>query len=136
MKQSMGTPNYEDGNTTVMVSVIKDLVKRVEDYEQASREDRAAFKASIEASIVQLRKDFQRALTPFMLENIDHRQQHKDAALAIFQREEKEDKERKLRQDILDRRFTYLTIGVVVLGCLIVFMIVLVLVRRAGVNNV
>lgn len=122
--------NYEDDNTSVTVSVIKDLIKRVEDYEKRASVDRAAFQASIEASIVQLRKDFQRALTPFMIENIDHKQLHRETQLAVFQKEEKEALERKARQDVIDRQFTFLTVGLLILGLLIIVVIVILLVGR------
>ncbi len=45
-----------DENTSVVVGIIRDLTKRVDDYEANSSADRADFKATIEASVVQLRR--------------------------------------------------------------------------------
>lgn len=122
--------NYEDENTSITVSVIRDLIKRQEDFEAHILAELAKFITTSETSIVQLRKDFQRALQPFMIDNIDHRQLHKDIELAVFKREEKEAIERKARQDVIDRQFTLLTVGLLILGLLIVVVIVILLVKR------
>lgn len=69
-------PASDDDSLTV--GVIRDLIKRVETYEQNSSADRAAFKASIEAGLVQLRRDFHAALAPLQLDEIDHRKVHEN----------------------------------------------------------
>jgi len=129
---------YEEGSNSVVIAVIKDLTKRVEEYEKNSSSDRAEFKASIEASIVQLRKDFQRALTPFLMDSIDHKRIHEDDrrdAIAqqqkLLEYQNREALERTQRQAIVDRRFTILTIGLVVLVVLVVFLLIILIVRIA-----
>ena len=98
----------DDKTTSVVVGVIRDLTKRVDDYEANSSADRADFKATIEASIVQLRRDFHAALAPIQLNEIDHRTVH-----------ENDRKERMDRQAANDANFRairsliYVLIGLV-----------------------
>lgn len=99
----------DDENTSVVVGVIRDLTKRVDDYETTSKADRADFKASIEAGLVQLRRDFHAALAPLQLDNIDHHRVH-----------ENDRKERIERQATNDNNFKdirvliYLAMGLLV----------------------
>jgi hypothetical protein len=137
-------------STSVIVGVIRDLTRTVEEskhqletYEVLSTKERAEFKQSIEASIndirqaneaniVQLRKDFQRALMPFLMENIDHRQVHKDA---LAQQQKLVDQQnadilvRTKRQSEVDRRFTILTIVLVVVAVLVVVLLLILILR-------
>jgi len=67
---------HDDPYAREVVRAVGDLTKRVDDYERNSSQDRADFKATIEASIVQLRRDFHEALAPIQLNEIDHRKVH------------------------------------------------------------
>lgn len=81
-----------DYDNSLTVGVIRDLIKRVTDYEQHSADDHAAFRATIEASLVQLRKDFHAALSPLQLDNIDHRRGHETDRLERVARQAANDK--------------------------------------------
>jgi hypothetical protein len=93
----------DDDNNSVTVGVIRDLIKRVTDYEVRSQEDRAAFKATIEASLVQLRKDFHVALGPLQLDNIDHRRRHEADQLERVTRQAANDMAHASSQAASDR---------------------------------
>lgn len=81
-----------DYDNSLTVGVIRDLIKRVTDYEQHSADDHAAFRATIEGSLVQLRKDFHSALSPLQLDNIDHRRGHETDRLERVARQAANDK--------------------------------------------
>ena len=66
----------DDDETSVVVGIIRDLTKRVDDYERKSSADRQAFKTAIEENMIQLRRDFHAALAPIQLNEIDHRRVH------------------------------------------------------------
>lgn len=107
-------PNNDDPGVDVVVGVIRDLTKRVDDYERESKADRANFKETIEAGLVQLRRDFHAALAPLQLDEIDHRKVH-----------ENDRKERIERQATNDNNFKdirvliYLLMGLLI-GLLII----------------
>lgn len=101
--------NYEDENTSVVVGVIRDLTKRVDDYEERSSHDRASFKESIEAGMIALRRDFHKALAPLQLDNIDHRKVHENDRLERIDRQKTTDDNFK---DV--RKLIYLVIGLLV----------------------
>lgn len=67
---------YDEGSNSVVVGIINAFRKELEAFQQTNIEDRAAFKAAMEASLVDLRKDFHRALINVALDNGDHRAQH------------------------------------------------------------
>lgn len=68
----------DDPYAREVVRAVGDLTKRVDEYERDSKQDRADFKATIEASIAQLRRDFHAALAPIQLNEIDHRKVHEN----------------------------------------------------------
>lgn len=136
--------NIEDSNqsTNVVVGVIRDLTKTVEDtkdrleqYEVASSKDRADFKQSIEAnidaikqanaqSIVQLRKDFNRALQPIMLETLDSRKGREDLLKSLND----DYATRTQRQIQVDRQFTIIIVVLVAVVVVVVVTLVFVLI--------
>lgn len=113
--------NEDDATTSVVVGVIRDLTKRVDEYERDSKDDRAAFKATIEQSLVDLRRDFHRALVPLQLDNTDHRKVHETDRIERIERQTVNDSNFK---DV--RTLIYLVIGLLV-GFIIIGAIILIL---------
>jgi hypothetical protein len=95
----------QDQSDSVTVGVIRDLIKRVTDYERNASDDRQAFKATIEASLVQLRKDFHVALSPLQLDNMDHRRGHEADRTERAARQAANDLDRVSRQAAVDSQF-------------------------------
>ncbi len=130
-------------DTGIVVGVIRDLQKTVEenkqqlvDYEKRSSDDRTAFKTSIEESIVQLRKDFQRALTPFLIDSIDHKQLHASEQIKLLDRQKSEDNERLQRQAKVDRQFTIIALVLVAVVVLVVILLLVLIIRIIVISRV
>jgi hypothetical protein len=80
----------DDSYARAVVKVVGDLTKRVDDYEQSSKEDRAAFKTSIESTMVKLRTDFWDTTIKIQRDAAIHRDEHiverKERAADLIQR--------------------------------------------------
>lgn len=122
---------YEEGSNNVVIGIIGEFRKELAEYEANSTQDRAAFKASIEASLVQLRKDFNRALQPIMLETLDSRESRRDLLKSLND----DYATRTQRQAEVDRRFTILTIIVVIVAVLILVAFTVLIVRLLIMNR-
>lgn len=127
---------YEEGSNNVVIGIIRDFRNELATYEANNTIDRATFKASIEASIeeikltnavnmVQLRKDFNRAMQPLMLETLDSRKARED----LFRSFNDDSIARNIRQVQVDKQFTRLIIGIVIIGTVIVFLSLFVVIR-------
>lgn len=106
--------DFDDGSNSVVIGVIRDLTKRLETYERSSSNERAAFKRSIEANLVQVRKDFHNALSPLQLDNIDHRKTHENDRV-----------ERIERQSAYDGSMNVIRVALLIMGGLLVGVLVL-----------
>lgn len=129
---------YDEGSNSVVIGVIRDLSKsvdeskqRLEQYENESKLDRAAFKTTIEDSLRLLRTDFQRALNPFLAEILDHREIHK----LIIARAVVDDKDRSERQVVLNKWLLALTIGLIVIAVLVIAMFTVLVIRIVVVSR-
>lgn len=107
----------DDRSTSITVGVIRDLITRVDTFERNSSEERAAFKETIEASIVQLRKDFNAAITPINLHIYDHRKEHIN-----------DEKDRIDRQRTYDINFAQIRTIILMLAVLVIILTVLVVI--------
>lgn len=132
----MSTPDeYEKGSNRVVIDVIRDLTKRLEVYEQASgaklieyekrsSAERTAMKRSLEANMVQFRKDFHLAISPLQIDASDHRKTHDVDRLERVNRQASNDHQMYLIRIVL------LVMGGVLVAVFILLMIGIIIVVR------
>ena len=123
---------YNEGSNSVVIGIIRDFRKELALYEESNSADRAAFKASIEDSIVQLRKDFSRALHPIMLETLDSRKSREDILKSLNE----DYAARTQRQAQVDKQLTIFIIVLVALGVLVVMMFLVLIIRIVVISRV
>lgn len=110
----------DDADTSVVVGVIRDLVQRVETYQQHADDERKQLIETVNGTVEAMRKDVFRAIVALQLDASQHRDEHsaerkERAADAI---------DRLNRQLILNVWLGALTILVVVNLLLIGFVVV------------
>lgn len=65
-----------DDDDSVMVGVIRDLVRRVESYQQHADDEREKLNATVNATVEAMRKDTYRAIIALQLDASQHRDEH------------------------------------------------------------
>lgn len=72
----MPAPNDDDFHTSAMVSAVRDMAQKLEQYQQHADEEREKLQQSVNATVEAMRKDVYRVIVNLQLDASQHRDEH------------------------------------------------------------
>lgn len=69
-------PNDEEFHTSAMVSAVRDMSRKLEEYTRHADEERKQLQESVNATVEAMRKDVYKAIISLQLNDAQHRDEH------------------------------------------------------------